>query len=49
VPLLPRPGTALRQGNSRITLEALVDAGEAMLMELVKLTRQAGNSASHRG
>jgi pyroglutamyl-peptidase len=41
IPLLPRPGTALRQGNARITLEELVDAGEAMLMELLKLTRQA--------
>lgn len=41
VPQLARPGTALQQGNTRITLEALVDAGEAMLMELVKLTRQA--------
>lgn len=45
VPLLPRPGTALRQGDTRITLEALVDAGEAMLMELVKLTRQATDRA----
>lgn len=41
IPPLPRAGTALPQGSSRITLEALVDAGEAMLMELVKLTRQA--------
>jgi pyroglutamyl-peptidase len=41
IPLLPRPGTALRPGNTRITLEGLVDAGEAMLMELAKLTRRA--------
>jgi pyroglutamyl-peptidase len=41
IPPLPRTGTALPQGSPRITLEALVDAGEAMLMELVKLTRQA--------
>jgi pyroglutamyl-peptidase len=46
IPLLPRPGTALRQGKTRITLEALVDAGEAMLMELVKLTRQAPDRAN---
>ncbi|UFZ06787.1 pyroglutamyl-peptidase I [Bradyrhizobium ontarionense] len=41
IPPLPRAGTSLPHGSSRITLEALVDAGEAVLMELVKLTRQA--------
>lgn len=40
VPLLAHDGTAAR-GLSAITLEQLVDAGEAMLLELVKLTRQA--------
>ncbi|MFB9268780.1 pyroglutamyl-peptidase I [Bradyrhizobium erythrophlei] len=40
VPPLAREGTAAR-GLSHITLEHLVDAGEAMLLELVKLTRQA--------
>ncbi|NEU98754.1 pyroglutamyl-peptidase I [Bradyrhizobium uaiense] len=40
VPPLAHDGTAA-PGRSSITLEALVDAGEAMLMELVKLTRQA--------
>ena len=30
-----------REGTSDITLEQLVDAGEAMLMEMVKLTRRA--------
>jgi pyroglutamyl-peptidase len=45
VPLLARDGTSGRRGN-RIILEELVDAGEAMLMEMVKLTRQtARNSA----
>ncbi|WP_315719263.1 MULTISPECIES: pyroglutamyl-peptidase I [unclassified Bradyrhizobium] len=39
IPPLPRTGTVLPHGSSRITLEALVDAGEAMLMELVKLAR----------
>ncbi|MGJ4891177.1 pyroglutamyl-peptidase I [Bradyrhizobium sp. HKCCYLRH3099] len=39
IPPLPRASTTLRHGSSRITLEALVDAGEAMLMELVKLAR----------
>ena len=42
VPLLPRGGACQRKGTPhRITLEELVDAGEAMLLELVKLTRQA--------
>jgi pyroglutamyl-peptidase len=41
VPPLPRDATMRRQGTG-ITLEELVDAGEAMLLELVKLTRAAG-------
>lgn len=41
VPLLAR-GTAERKGNSRITLEELVDAGEAMLMEMVRQARHSG-------
>jgi pyroglutamyl-peptidase len=40
IPLLAR-GTSLRKGASRITLEELVDAGEAMLMEMVKQVRRA--------
>jgi pyroglutamyl-peptidase len=41
VPLLARDGSTARKGSgSRVTLEALVDAGEAMLMEMVKLARQ---------
>jgi pyroglutamyl-peptidase len=40
VPLIARDGTA-RDVVSNITLEQLVDAGEAMLMEMVKLTRRA--------
>jgi len=40
VPLVARDGTA-HEGTSDITLEQLVDAGEAMLMEMVKLTRRA--------
>src|ERR1700709_2829435 len=40
VPPLPRSATSLRKGaNHRITLEELVDAGEAMLMEMVRLAR----------
>jgi pyroglutamyl-peptidase len=40
VPPLARDGTAVR-GGSGITLEHLIDAGEAMLLELVKAARQA--------
>jgi pyroglutamyl-peptidase len=40
VPLLARDGTA-REEMSDITLEQLVDAGEALLLEVVKLTRRA--------
>jgi pyroglutamyl-peptidase len=44
VPLLAR-GTARRKGDARITLDHLVDAGEAMLLELVRLTRGARRDA----
>jgi pyroglutamyl-peptidase len=41
VPLLARGGTSERKRNGhRLTLEEVVDAGEAMLMEMVRLTRQ---------
>ena len=39
IPLLARNGTSLRKGSPRITLEELVDAGEAMLLEMVRLAR----------
>jgi pyroglutamyl-peptidase len=42
VPLIARGAAARRKGAAhRITLEQLVDAGEAMLLEMVRLTRQA--------
>ncbi len=42
VPLIARGGAPQRKGAAhRITLEDLVDAGEAMLLEMVKLTRTA--------
>jgi pyroglutamyl-peptidase len=42
VPLIGRDGVSQRSGTShRVTLEQLVDAGEAMLLEMVRLTRQA--------
>ena len=42
VPPIARDGAALRRGMMpRITLEQLVDAGEAMLMEMVRLARSA--------
>jgi pyroglutamyl-peptidase len=43
VPLLARNGAAK---PGRITLEQLVDAGEAMLLALVKLTRNALREAA---
>lgn len=45
IPPLPREGASQREGHRRITLEHLVDAGEAMLTELVKLTRHADRKA----
>ncbi|MGB8401762.1 pyroglutamyl-peptidase I [Bradyrhizobium sp.] len=47
VPLLARDGSSRRKGFSRITLEELVDAGEAMLLEMAKLTRGAMRIAAH--
>jgi len=41
IPLLARSGASRRKGAPRITLEELVDAGEAMLLEMVQLTRTA--------
>ena len=40
VPLVARDGTA-REPMSGITMEQLVDAGEAMVLETIKLTRRA--------
>ena len=41
IPLIARDGAPRRRGASyRITLDELVDAGEAVLMEMVKLTRR---------
>ena len=40
IPLLTRNGAPMRKGSSRITLEELVDAGEAMLLEMVKQARR---------
>jgi pyroglutamyl-peptidase len=41
VPPIARDGASLRKGlTRRITLEELVDAGEAMLLEMVKLARR---------
>ena len=41
IPPLARGGALRRKGLSRITLEELVDAGEAMLLEMVRLARRA--------
>jgi pyroglutamyl-peptidase len=46
IPLIARDGVPRRKGSThRITLDELVDAGEAMLMEMVRLTRQRMRSA----
>jgi pyroglutamyl-peptidase len=45
IPPLARDGAPQRKNAThRITLDELVDAGEAMLLEMVKLTRQAMRS-----
>jgi pyroglutamyl-peptidase len=41
IPPLGRDGSPRRKGFARITLEQLVDAGEAMLLEMARLARQA--------
>ncbi|MDP1865275.1 MAG: pyroglutamyl-peptidase I [Bradyrhizobium sp.] len=41
VPPLARDGTRQRKDAHRVTLEELVDAGEAMLLEMVRLARRA--------
>jgi pyroglutamyl-peptidase len=47
VPLLRRDGAFQRKNAAhRVTLEQLVDAGEAMLLEMVRLTRQAAREAA---
>jgi pyroglutamyl-peptidase len=46
VPPLARDGAPQRKGAAhRVTLEELVDAGEAMLLEMVRLARQTGLSS----
>jgi pyroglutamyl-peptidase len=50
VPLLARGGASRRKDlGHRITLEQLVDAGEAMLLEMVRLTRSAGHATVNAG
>lgn len=46
VPPLARSGAMRRKGAPRITLEELVDAGEAMLMEMVQLARNKRRSVA---
>lgn len=46
IPLLARGSPSQRKGTTpRITLDELVDAGEAMLMEMVQLARKARRNA----
>jgi pyroglutamyl-peptidase len=47
VPLLPRDSSSQHTAAAhRVTLEQLVDAGEAMLLEMVRLTRQSMREAT---
>jgi len=41
IPLLARSGAVRRKGFPRITLDELVDAGEAVLLEMIRLARRA--------
>jgi pyroglutamyl-peptidase len=45
IPPLARDGTSRRTGMPRITLDQLVDAGEAMLLEMVRLARQGARTS----
>ena len=48
VPSIARDGSSqARDTSHRVTLEQLVDAGEAMLLEMVKLARAAVRKDSH--
>ncbi|WP_298104144.1 pyroglutamyl-peptidase I [Bradyrhizobium sp.] len=40
IPLFPRDASRRRNAGPAVAFEAMVDAGEAMLMEMVKLARQ---------
>ena len=41
VPLVPRGTVSHRKGVSRVSLEQLVDAGEAILMEMIRVARSS--------
>jgi pyroglutamyl-peptidase len=43
IPPLARSGAVRRKGSPRITLEERVDAGEAMLLEMVRLARRGSD------
>jgi pyroglutamyl-peptidase len=45
VPPLARDGASRHKGFARITLEELIDAGEAMLLEIVRLARQSARTS----
>jgi pyroglutamyl-peptidase len=45
IPPLERGGASRPKGSPRITLDELVDAGEAMLLETVVLARQAARAS----
>ncbi len=45
VPPLASDGASRHKGFARITLEELIDAGEAMLLEIVRLARQSARTS----
>lgn len=47
IPLFPRRSSQRRNTAHRIAFEEMVDAGEAVLMEMVKLARQAVLHSAH--
>jgi pyroglutamyl-peptidase len=47
IPLFPRGSSRQRNTAHRVAFEEMVDAGEAMLVEMVKLTRQAMLPPTH--
>jgi pyroglutamyl-peptidase len=47
IPLFPRGPSQQKNTTHRIAFEEMVDAGEAMLVEMVKLTRQAVRNSAH--
>jgi pyroglutamyl-peptidase len=48
VPLVPRGTVSHRKGVARVSLEQLVDAGEAILMEMIRVARSSRRLSADR-